>query len=49
MAKKKLEKRNVTVSGDDIVIHVIEQMYDSNWFTKEHMTGWEEQDNRTKT
>ena len=23
-------------------------MYDSNWFTMELMTEWEEQDNRTK-
>ena len=42
MAKKKLERWNATVSDDDIFIHVIKQVYDSNWFTKEHMTELEE-------
>ena len=42
MAKKKLKKWNVTMSDDDIVIHVMEHMYDSDWFTEEHMTAWEE-------
>ena len=36
IAKKKLKKWNITASDDDIVIHVMGQMYDSNWFNKEH-------------
>ena len=48
-AKKKLEKWNVTASDDDIVIHVMEQMYDSNWFTEEHMTEWKEREDRNKS
>ena len=48
MTEKKLEKRNITVSDNDIIIHIIKQINDYNWFTKEHMTECVEQDNRTK-
>ena len=38
-SKKKIEKWNVTVSDDDIVIHVMEQMYDwlVHWGTHDKM------------
>ena len=39
-AKKKLKKLNVTVLENNI---------DSNWFTEEHMTAWEEQEDRNKS
>ena len=48
-AKKKLEELNVTVFVDDIVIHVMEQMYDSDLFTEGHMTKWEEREDRNKS
>ena len=47
IAKKKLLVE--CLSEDDIIIHVVEQMYKSNWFTEEHMTEWEELDDGTKT
>ena len=34
---------------DDIVIHVINVMYDSNWFSKDTMTYWEDILNKNKT
>ena len=37
-SKKENQIGKVTVSDDDIVIYVVEQMYDSNGFTAEHMT-----------
>ena len=48
-AKKKLKKWNVTISDNNIIIHVVEQMYESNWFTKENMTEWEEKIDRNKS
>ena len=32
----------LTVSDDDIVIHMINQMYESDWFSEEIMMTWEE-------
>ena len=29
------------VTDDDIVIHVVDQMYESNWFLEETMNKWE--------
>ena len=49
VAKKKLERWNITVSDDDIVILIVEQMHESDWFSEEHMTEWEECDGQNKT
>ena len=45
-AKKKLNKWNVTVSDYDIFIHVMKQIYDTNWFPEKHMTEQEEREDR---
>ena len=46
MERKQLTKWNVKVLDDNIVIHVVDQMYESNWFSEDTMTTWEEtQDN----
>ena len=29
------------VSNDDIVIHIVEQLYELDWFSEETMTKWE--------
>ena len=47
--KKKLVKWNVTVLNDDIVIYVIDQVYESDWFSEESMTKWKETSDNTKT
>ena len=41
-AHKQCTKWNVTVSDDDIVIHAIDQMYESDLFLEETMMTWEE-------
>ena len=33
--EKKMAKKKHAVSDDNIVIHVVEQMYDFDWFTDE--------------
>ena len=48
-ACKQLAKWNVIVSDDDIVIHIINQMYESDWFSKDTMTNWEEIPDNNKT
>ena len=47
-AKKQIAKWNVTMLDDDIIIHVVDQMYESDWFSKETMTKWEETNDNTK-
>ena len=48
--KKKLEKWNFKVTDNNIIIiHIVKQMYESNWFTEENMTKWEEKDKKNKT
>ena len=37
-AQKQLAKCNVKVSDDDNVIHVMNQIYESDWFSEETMT-----------
>ena len=37
------------MSHDDIIIHVVDQMYEFDWFPKETMTKWEESNENTKT
>ena len=37
------------VSEDNIKVHVLDQMYESYWFSKEMMTKWEEIDDNDKT
>ena len=41
-AKKQIAKWNVTMLDDDIIIHVVDQMYESDWFSKKTMTKWKE-------
>ena len=36
---------NVKVNNDDILIHVVDQMYESDWFSEDTMTKWEETQN----
>ena len=47
-AKKQLAKWNVAVLDDDIIIHVVNQMYESDQFSKDIMTRWEETKDNTK-
>ena len=49
MAQKQLEKQNLTVSDDVIVIHIVDQMYKSDWFSEETMAKWEEINYNNKT
>ena len=37
-ARKQLEKWSVNMSNDDIVIHMVNQVYKSDWFSKDTMT-----------
>ena len=39
--KKQLAKWNVTVAENDNIIHVINQMYKSNWLSEKTMIRWE--------
>ena len=48
-ARKQLAKWNVKVSDDDIIIHVVNQMYEPNWFLEETMTAWEDTLDSQKT
>ena len=48
-SQEKLKKWNDTVSDDNIVIHVVEQVSESDWFTKKNMTEWENNDDRNKS
>ena len=47
-AKKQLAKWKVSVSDNDIITHVVEQMYESDWFSEETMTKWEETNDNIK-
>ena len=47
--QKQLAKWSMEVSNDDIVIHVIDQMYNLDWFSEETMTKWEDISNSIKT
>ena len=47
--RKQLAKWIVKVSNDDIVIDIMDQMYESNWFLEETMTTWEESQDNQKT
>ena len=47
-ACKQLTKWNVKVSDDDIVIHVVDQMYNLDCFSEKNMTNWEEVLNKDK-
>ena len=40
--RTQLKKWNFNVSDNDIVIHVVDQMYESDWFLEEKMMAWEE-------
>ena len=44
-AKKKLEKWNVIVSEEDIIM---QEIYESKWFTNLNIKIWEEKDDRNK-
>ena len=46
---KELAKWNVKVSYYDIVIHAVDQMYESDWFSKDTMTKWGETQDNDKT
>ena len=48
-AKRQLAKWNVSMSGNNIVIHVVDQIYESDCFSEEMMTKWEETNENTKT
>ena len=48
-AQKKLAKSSVKVFYDDIVIHAVDQMYESDWFSEETMTKWDETNNNRTT
>ena len=37
------------VFDDNIIIHVVDQMYESDWFSEETITKWEETNNNSKT
>ena len=37
-ARKQLSKWNVSVFDNDIIIHVVDQMYESDLFSEEMMT-----------
>ena len=37
------------MSSNDIVIHVVDQMYDSDWCSEETITNWEEIPENDKT
>ena len=41
-AWKQLAKWKVKVSDDDMVIYVFDSLYESDWFSEETMTKWEE-------
>ena len=48
-AWKQLTKWNVKVSDDDIVIDVVDQMYESDLFSEDTITTWEEIQDNDKT
>ena len=48
-AKRQLAKWNVSMLDDDIIIHVVDQIYESDCFLEEKMTKWEETNKSTKT
>ena len=41
-AKWHLAKWNVSVSDDDIILYVVDQMYESDWFSEVMVTKWDE-------
>ena len=47
--RKQLAKWSVKVSDNDIIIHVVNQIYESDWFSEEAMTKWEETNDNSKT
>ena len=48
-ARKQLEKWSVNMSNNDIVIHIVNQMYELIWFSEDTMTKWEESNDNSKT
>ena len=48
-ARKQLQKWSVNVPDNDIVIYVVDQMYESDWFSEDTMTKWEETNDNKKT
>ena len=46
---KKLAKWNITVSDDDIIICVVNQMHEPDWFLEEIMTKWKDTKDKRKT
>ena len=48
-ARKQLAKWNIKVPDDDIMIHIVDQMYDSDWLSEETMMAWEELQDTDKT
>ena len=48
-ARTQLAKWKAKVSNDDTVIHVVNQMYEKNWFSEETMTKWEKINDNDKT
>ena len=47
--KKQLAIWNIKMSDNNIVIHIVDQMYKSHWFSEETMTTWEETQDKKKT
>ena len=47
-AKKQLTKWNVTTLDNIIIIYAVNQMYEYDWFSKETMTKWEENNDNTQ-
>ena len=37
------------MSDNDIVIHIVNQMFESDWFSEDTMTKWEETNDNRKT
>ena len=48
-ARKQRAKWNEKVSDGDIVIHVVDQIYEWDWFCKETMVAWGETQKKEKT
>ena len=40
--RKQLAKWNVKVPNNNIIIHVVDQIYESDWFSEETMMAWED-------
>ena len=48
-AQKQSTQWSLKVSDDNIVIHVVNEMYELDWFSEETMTKWEETNDNSKT